>query len=56
MENNKDKMAEFQAAAAPLIKWLNDNGNPHHKIIVECNGAELVSGEIYVPVKDYIKD
>ncbi len=47
--------AAFEQLARPLVKWLN-NFNPHHKIIIEPDGAELMGGEMSVHIEDYIKD
>lgn len=46
----------FKAAAKPLIKWLNDNANPHVSVIVDCTGAELLVGEIAFNTKEFLKD
>ena len=46
----------FKAAAKPLIKWLNDNANPHASVIVDCTSAELLTGEIAVNTKEFLKD
>lgn len=41
---------DFQQAVMPAIEWFHDNCNPHQKIIIDSCGAELVSGEIGIPV------
>lgn len=56
MSRNQLLLPSFQEAVKPAIKWLNENGNPHHKIIVEQDGAELVSGEIGFPTNEFLKD
>lgn len=43
--------ASFEAAAKPLIQWLNENANPHASVIVDCTSAELLTGEIAVNTK-----
>ncbi|WP_275216475.1 hypothetical protein [Citrobacter freundii] len=40
----------------PVIKWLNDNANPHASIIVDCTSAELLTGEIGVHTEEFLKD
>ncbi|EGH3481562.1 TPA: hypothetical protein MO487_000370 [Salmonella enterica subsp. houtenae serovar 43:z4,z23:-] len=35
----------FENAVKPLIKWLNENANPHAVIVVEVGGAVLYSGD-----------
>ncbi|WP_447782103.1 hypothetical protein [Enterobacter asburiae] len=46
----------FKAAAKPLIQWLNENANPHASVIVDCTSAELLTGEIAVNTKEFLKD
>lgn len=46
----------FKAAAKPLIQWLNENANPHASVIVDCTGAELLTGEIAFNTKEFLKD
>lgn len=56
---NEEQRKSFLEASKPLIKWLNDNPsivNPHHKVIVEIDRAELVSGECMVKTEEFIKD
>lgn len=50
------ELEEFKEAAKPLIKWLNDNYHPHHIIIVEHDGAELLEGNMRIGCDDYLKD
>lgn len=45
----KEKIKELEELAKPLNEWLQKNFSPHHKIIIECDGAEVVAGEIGVP-------
>jgi hypothetical protein len=51
-----EQIKALEEAAKPLVKWLNDNVNPHHYVIVEPTGAELVSGECRVKIEEYLKD
>lgn len=52
-----DKQKEFEAVCRPVIKWLAENGNPHHTVIVTTTGAELLSGEMCTPqILDYVRD
>ncbi len=46
----------FKAAAKPLIQWLNENANSHASVIVDCTGAELLTGEIAFNTKEFLKD
>lgn len=45
------KNQSFKSAAGPLVRWLQKNGCPHDRIIVEYDGAELVSGEMVFSVE-----
>ena len=42
--------------AKPLVKYLNDNHHPHTKIILECDGFELVEGIVSRKITEFIKD
>lgn len=48
--------ASFLEAAKPLIKWLCENVNPHHTVLVTPVSAELLSGEIAVKTEEFVKD
>jgi hypothetical protein len=50
-----EQRATFKEAAMPLVKWLNENMCPHDEVCVTTIGAELLSGEHFVPIKDFIK-
>jgi len=45
---------EFKKVTEPVVRWLQENGNPHQKIIIEQDGAEMASGEMayHVDVPD----
>jgi len=45
----KERMDEFKALCKPLNEWLQKNYNPHTKIIIENNHAEIVESVIGVP-------
>lgn len=53
--NDNDKK-DFERLAKPLIKLICEKGNPHMKAIVDCNSAELVSGEASIVTNEFIKD
>jgi hypothetical protein len=55
-DSMSDKYSEFVNLSKPLIKYLNDNFNPHTKIIIEADGAEIVSGEMSYRTEEFIKD
>jgi hypothetical protein len=41
----EDKYKGFEEVVKPVMEWLKANTNPHTKIIIEDNSAELVVGE-----------
>jgi len=52
----KEQIKEFEQLSKPLVKWLNENGNPHSMIVIECDGARVYSGECGIPIPEFIKD
>ena len=53
--NEADKK-EFEEAARPLIKFLNDKCHPHCSVIVDNESAELVEGVAVFRTEEYWKD
>lgn len=53
---DREKLSAFEEVTKPLVKWLNENGNPHSVIIIECDSARFLSGEIGIPITEYLKD
>lgn len=47
---------ELLEAAKPLIKFLNENFNPHAMVIVTIDGAEVVMGECRVTTDEFVGD
>lgn len=47
---------EFEEAAKPLIKFLNDNFHPHASVIVTTTSAEIVSAEMIIHTTEFVKD
>ena len=45
-EEESYEWKEFANLCKPLIKYLNDNDYVHSKIIIDCEYAELVTGEL----------
>ncbi|WP_208093568.1 hypothetical protein [Serratia ureilytica] len=45
----------FEDAARPLIRWLAENGHPHHTAIVTSNRAELLEAQSVVATEFYLK-
>ncbi len=49
-------MDDFEEACKPLIKWLNNNSNPHAIVVVEATGAELFTGERKFNTVEFVND
>ena len=52
----KEQITEFETLAKPLIKWLNDNTNPHASILIDCDSAQLNYGECIIHTEEFIND
>lgn len=51
MENERKKqMVELDILAVPLVKFLQENGNPHQTIVITSESIKLVSDEYSIPV------
>lgn len=55
-EESKKRMDALKEASEPLIKFLNEQGHPHMKVIVDCDSAELVEGVCSIKNDKHIKD
>jgi hypothetical protein len=53
---NREKARELEEIARPMIKWINDNCDPHATILIDCESVALSEGAVRVIVQDYIKD
>ncbi len=53
---NELQRIEFEKAARPLIKWLNENCHPHVVALIESGRAELTESVYSVLNNDYIPD
>lgn len=56
MEEVEKQRALFHEAAKPLIKYINEHGNPHMKVLVDCDSAELLSGDMVIEDASFILD
>lgn len=53
----KEQIKEFEKAAEPLIKFLNEHSaHPHVVVIVDCDSAEFLEASCMIKNTDYIKD
>lgn len=48
--------SSFEDVVKPVIKWLNENANPHASVTVDCTSAQLLTGEIGIHTEEFIKD
>lgn len=61
-ENNKGDITmnvnldDLLDAAKPLIKYLNDNFNPHFSAIITPTSVELVEGVARSITMEFVKD
>ena len=53
---SKEQLKTFEEVARPMIKWINDNCDPHATVTTDCNHAELLEGVASFRTKDYWKD
>ncbi|UVW51106.1 hypothetical protein NYO12_06135 [Klebsiella variicola] len=53
---DKDRSSSFEDVVKPVIKWLNENANPHASAIVDATSATLFTGETRVHTEEFIKD
>ncbi|STR08119.1 hypothetical protein [Klebsiella quasipneumoniae] len=53
---NKARGSSFEGVVKPVIKWLNENANPHTSVSIDATSAQLLTGEIGIHTEEYIKD
>lgn len=57
MKDNREKLAELQKAAEPLLKYLNENFHPHVTVIVTPTSVELTESIMSISkIFDFVKD
>jgi len=52
---NVKQKEEFDFLANEMIKFLNKNGHPHMRIIINTTCAEIVEGCYVYKTHDYVK-
>ena len=52
----KDQIDQLQEASKPLMKFLSENFDPHTKVIVENNNAEIVFASARVICDEFTLD
>ncbi|EFI3490730.1 TPA: hypothetical protein R3V07_004034 [Escherichia coli] len=53
---NKARRSTFEDVVKPVIKWLNENANPHTSVNIDATSAQLLTGEIGIHTEEFIKD
>lgn len=53
---NKARSSSFEDVVKPVIKWLNENANPHTSVNIDATSAQLLTGEIGIHMEEFIKD
>lgn len=51
-----EKMKEFEKQARPLMKWIAENYDPHVKILLSYDRAELLQEKMAIITDDYVQD
>ncbi|HCQ8966295.1 TPA: hypothetical protein OMI81_000246 [Klebsiella pneumoniae] len=52
---NKARSSFFEVVK-PVIKWLNENANPHTSVSIDATSAHLLTDEIGIHTEEFIKD
>ncbi|WP_247687053.1 hypothetical protein [Klebsiella michiganensis] len=52
----QSKSPSFEDVVKPVIKWLNENTNPHTSVNIDATSAQLLTGEIGIHTEEFIKD
>ena len=47
----KKQKKEFEKLADKMAKFINDNFDPHHIVIIENDRADIMSGKYGYPMK-----
>ena len=56
MTLNEEQTKQLSEAARPLMKFLNENCNPHCTVLVETNTVELVTGVCKRTNNEFVTD
>ncbi|MEZ3980111.1 hypothetical protein QQX85_03705 [Klebsiella variicola] len=49
-------ISSLEDVVKPVIKWLNENANPHTSVSIDATSAHLLTGEIGIHTEEFIKD
>jgi len=53
---DEEEDRSFEDLVKPLIKLLNDRGNPHSYILIDVTSAQILDSELSYNTEIYIKD
>ena len=53
---NKKEVKELEELAKPLLKWLNERGQPHLKVEIDSNTVKFFEQSVGIINTDFIKD
>jgi hypothetical protein len=53
---NDAQKRRFNELADQMIEFINEVGNPHSTIIIDCTSAELLGGESCYHTEAHLKD
>ena len=56
MKDSFKKQETFEQVVEPVMKWLNENSNPHTQVQITTDGAELLEGSMSHITGKFIKD
>jgi hypothetical protein len=55
-QNTRFPQELFKSLVDPLIKFLNDHGHPHMRVIIDTTSAEVVEGISPYYTEEHVKD
>lgn len=55
-DTNKVLSSSFEEVTKPVIKWLNENSDPHSIIVIDPTSAIFHTGEIGFTTEEYLRD
>ncbi len=56
MALTKEQIEQFEEAAKPLVKFMNELPHPHFTAVVSNTHAEISEGQATVIIDEFVKD
>ena len=50
----KEEIKELEKIADPIVKFINNNFDPHTSVIINYTGVRLLSDKCFIPIDKYI--